>query len=80
MSVKKKMLAETARFGMWNSLDKNVVLSIITKMSLGQSGEVDRRQMAKYPPPESLKRRHQLAKTFFGSGLRRITHASCWHL
>jgi hypothetical protein len=73
------MRAEAARLSMWNSLHK-VVLSMITKMSLGQSGEVDRRQRAKYPPPESLKRRHQLAQTFFWFGLRRIAHASCWRL
>jgi hypothetical protein len=35
-------------------------------MSLGQSGEVDKRQSTEHTPPESLKHCHQLAQTFFG--------------
>jgi hypothetical protein len=66
MPVKKKMLAEAARLGMLDSPHKAFALSIVAKMSLGQSGEVDKRQSTKHTPPESLKHRHQLAQTFFG--------------
>jgi hypothetical protein len=41
MPVKKKTLVEAARLGMWNSLHKDFALSMITKMSLEQLGEVD---------------------------------------
>ena len=61
------MLAESAKLGMWNSLHKAFALSMVTKMSLGQSGEVDKWQSTKHTPPESLRHRYQLAQTFFGS-------------
>jgi hypothetical protein len=50
---------------------------MVTKMSLGQSGEVDKWQSTKYTPPESLRHRYQLAQTFFWFDLRRIAHALC---
>jgi hypothetical protein len=77
MPVKKKMLAEAAKLGMWNSLHRDFVLSMVAKMSLGQSGEVDKWQSTKYTPPESLRHRYQLAQTFFWFDLRRIAHALC---
>jgi hypothetical protein len=40
-------------------------------MSLGQSGEVDKRQSTRHTPPEALEHRHQLAQTFFWFDLRK---------
>jgi hypothetical protein len=61
MPVKQKMLAEAAD---WACEARYIVLSSVTKMSLGQSGEVDKRQSTEHTPPESLKHRINSPKLF----------------
>lgn len=51
MPDKDKKIVEAARFGVWTPLLGNCLVAI-TKMGLGQAGEVDRRQRAEYLPPE----------------------------
>jgi len=67
MPVKKKKEAEAARLGMWDSLHRDFVLSMVTKMSLGQSGEVDKRQSTKLPLQNRLGTAINSPKLFFGS-------------
>lgn len=67
MPVKKKMLAEAAKLGMWNSLHRDFVLCRVTKMSLGQSGEVDKWQSTKLPLQNRLGTAINSPKLFFGS-------------
>jgi hypothetical protein len=77
MPVKDKIRVEAARLGMWNSLHKAFALNA-NQNEFGQSGEVDRRQRAKYHPSRiRLSTAINFAQTFFWFGLRRIAHASC---
>jgi hypothetical protein len=67
MPVKKKRTAEAARLDTSILPRKAFVLSVIIQMSLEQLGEVDKRQSAKYTPPECLSTAINSPKLFFGS-------------